>query len=289
MKFSEIAVQFACEGEQLAGIVSLPETSSGYGVVVIVGGPQYRIGSHRQFVLLARELASNGVTVIRFDYRGMGDSSGPLRDFNDIDSDLRAAIDALQKTDTRIKRVVLWGLCDAASAALFYANKDHRVAGLAIANPWVRTDAGEAKAYLSHYYRARVFDPALWKKVIRGQFDFFGSIQSFWTVAKKAITKPVLKGQEIQLPLRERMYESWRSFKGPILLILSGEDLTAKEFTDMVSTSPQWRALIDTSRVATHSLPTANHTFSRKEWRDDVATKTSNWVKALSNTEAPAK
>ena len=54
----------------------------------------------------------------------------------------------------------------------------------------------------------------------------------------------------------------------------------------MVSTSPQWRALIDTSRVATHSLPTANHTFSRKEWRDDVATKTSNWVKALSNTEA---
>jgi alpha/beta superfamily hydrolase len=49
-------------------------------VLVIVGGPQYRAGSHRQFTLLARSLAEQGFAVLRFDYRGMGDSTGAMRD-----------------------------------------------------------------------------------------------------------------------------------------------------------------------------------------------------------------
>jgi dipeptidyl aminopeptidase/acylaminoacyl peptidase len=60
MRFSEEAVPFACAGDMLMGILTRPEAPAQTGVVVVVGGPQYRVGSHRQFVLLSRELAAAG-------------------------------------------------------------------------------------------------------------------------------------------------------------------------------------------------------------------------------------
>ena len=47
----------------------------------MVGGPQYRVGSHRQFTLMARAFAAAGYPVLRFDYRGIGDSEGESRGF----------------------------------------------------------------------------------------------------------------------------------------------------------------------------------------------------------------
>ena len=62
MNVRESACLFPCEGEELVGIVAEPEAPLGdLGVFVVVGGPQYRVGSHRQFVLLARHLAGLGV------------------------------------------------------------------------------------------------------------------------------------------------------------------------------------------------------------------------------------
>ncbi len=83
MNFAERPVLFECEGEQLVGVIALPELRRAIAVLVVVGGPQYRAGSHRQFVLLARRLAAAGFPVLRFDYRGMGDSTGAARTFEE--------------------------------------------------------------------------------------------------------------------------------------------------------------------------------------------------------------
>src|SRR5262245_37346209 len=56
-QFEDIAVQFDCEGQRLFGILSQPASPGRRGVLIVVGGPQYRAGSHRQFTLLARDLA----------------------------------------------------------------------------------------------------------------------------------------------------------------------------------------------------------------------------------------
>jgi uncharacterized protein len=281
VSYSESVVSFRCAGEQLIGIVTTPENATKYGVVIVVGGPQFRIGSHRQFVLLARSLGERGITTLRFDYRGMGDSSGDLRDFMAIDEDIRAAVDTLQNANPKLERIILWGLCDAASASLFYAHKDSRIAGLVLANPWVRTDVGEAQAYLNHYYRARFLDMVFWKKILRGHFDFFASARSFFEMMRKAMRKTSPEAGARELPLRERMYASWASFNGEVLVLLSGEDLTAQEFSSMVKASSPWRELIDGPRVTKHNIPLANHTFSREEWRDEVANVTKNWILAL--------
>ena len=68
----------------MLGIVSLStsnqpsatQATASVGVVIVVGGAQYRVGSHRQFVGLARHLAAHGHPVLRFDFPGMGDSPG---------------------------------------------------------------------------------------------------------------------------------------------------------------------------------------------------------------------
>ena len=59
--FVEETAQFSCGGDTLYGVLARPQKSvhtARTGVVVIVGGPQTRVGSHRQFVLLSRALAA---------------------------------------------------------------------------------------------------------------------------------------------------------------------------------------------------------------------------------------
>jgi len=277
MRYEDQAVAFRCAGEQLYGMLSLPEQPSPRGVLIIVGGPQYRAGSHRQFTLLARTLAARGIPVQRFDYRGMGDSDGAQRDFNDVELDVRAAIDHFMAAIPGMRDVVLWGLCDGASAALFYASQDARVRGLVLLNPWVRTEAGAARATLKHYYRGRLLQGELWRKLFSGQFDAGAAFRSLRQLLAASATKTAA-ADHAPADLPSRMLASWSRFKGPVLLILSGADLTAREFTDLADASPAWQQLLARSGTTRHELDEADHTFSRRAWRDQVADWTANWV-----------
>lgn len=289
MNFEERGLTFSCSGSWLYGVLSVPESPVSRGVLVVVGGPQYRVGSHRQFVLLARHLAAQGVPVLRFDYRGMGDSDGDPRTFEDLNDDLRCAIDGFLHQVPSLNELVIWGLCDAASAALFYAYQDKRVTGLVLLNPWMRTDEGAATAYLKHYYAARLFEPQLWSKILRGRFNYLEATQSFVKTAgtvlrRKKRTVPIANIEGIKscdhAPLPERMLTGLSRFQGRLLLIISGNDLTAQEFLDVVSASPEWQKLLASPRVSRLDLPEATHTFSRREWRDQVAVRTKEWMQS---------
>jgi exosortase A-associated hydrolase 1 len=283
MNFDEQACAFDCCGNRLIGVLSLPEQPQARGVLMLVGGPQYRAGSHRQFTLLARMLAAHGIPVMRFDYRGMGDSDGEQRAFDNIDDDIRCAIDRFMLGVPGMGEVAIWGLCDAASAALFYAYRDSRVTGLALLNPWVRTEEGLAKTHLRHYYLARLFDPQLRRKILRGEFDAIAASKSLLTAIravffKRAKTASTLPTTALSLP--DRMLDGYRRFNGKVLLILSGNDFTAKEFSDLAAASGQWRKLLADRRTQRRELPGANHTFSTQAWRQQVGDWTVEWVKS---------
>ena len=288
MKYEEQALRFECEGQAMYGVLSRPQEACSRAVLIVVGGPQYRVGSHRQFALLARSLAAQGIAALRFDYRGMGDSEGEARSFESVDADLRSAIDALLGAVPGTTEVVIWGLCDAASAALFYAAKDSRVAGLVLLNPWVRTTEGHAKATIKHYYRQRLLEPALWKKIFSGRFDYSGAARSFARLVGASRGKPAASegsGGAASAgsgggTLPERMLGGLTQFKGKILLIMSGADLTAQEFSEVVKASPPWQRQLAAPRVAQQALSSADHTFSRRVWRDQVADWTAQWVKS---------
>ena len=274
---TDIALAFACEGDALVGVASVPETPAPRGVVIVVGGPQYRAGSHRQFTLLARALAEQGIAAMRFDVRGMGDSEGTARPFEDIGTDLDAAVTAFMQQVPALREVVLWGLCDGASAAALYAARDPRVTGLALLNPWVRTEAGAATATIKHYYRARLFDKTFWQKLASGKFDAGAAVRSAVQLAKTALA-PAPATSAAALP--EQVYQGLSGFKGKLLVMLSGADLTAQEFLDASASTDNWRALMAQARVTRHLLDGADHTCSRRDWHDQVAAWTAAWLRA---------
>jgi exosortase A-associated hydrolase 1 len=287
MQFDERALSFACGGEWLYGVLSMPaqpQPPARRGVLIVVGGPQVRTGSHRQFTLLARSLAQAGIPALRFDYRGMGDSEGAQRDFEQVQDDLRAALDCFFAQLPGLEDVVLWGLCDGASAAAMYAPGDARVAGLALLNPWVRTETGAARATLKHYYRNRLLDPALWKKIASGRFDAAQAAKSFVNQVRTALIRREPAAQQesdaaSSAPLPERMHAALRRFDGELLVMLSGADLTAQEFAGLSSGSREWQQLLDGARVTRHTLPGADHTCSRREWHDQSVDWTVAWLR----------
>ena len=283
MLYEEKALAFPltlpCADEWLVGVAAVPLQPGRRGVLVVVGGPQYRAGSHRQFTLLARALAAQGIAAMRFDYRGMGDSDGEMRGFDDIGLDLRSAIDAFFAAVPGLQDVVLWGLCDGASAAALYAESDARVSGMVLLNPWVRTDEGLARSTLKHYYRDRVLSPALWKKIVQGRFDVRAAARSLVDILARARKPPQGGENSGGGALPERMHGALSRFGGKVLVVLSGADLTAREFADTAA-APGWKGLLEAPRFTRHALARADHTFSRREWRDQVAAWTADWVRS---------
>lgn len=276
MNVLERAVPFFCEGDQLAGITSSSHPAGPVGVVVVVGGPQYRIGSHRQFTLLSRSLAASGITTFRFDYRGMGDAEGEIRAFDTVDADIRAAIDAFLADSPHVKQVVLWGLCDGASASLMYAARDERVCGLVMLNPWVRNEQSQAVAQIKHYYARRLFSRDLWRKVFGGRFQ----LRRFLSDARSTVSAAVASGEANAAGacFQDRMLTAWQGFSGPSLVMLSGRDLTAKEFLEYAAARPAWQRRLEGPRVARQDFPDADHTFSTRTARDAVAQCTAQWI-----------
>lgn len=283
MNYIEEAVFFACEGETLFGILAKPDTPKDIGVVVIVGGPQYRAGSHRQFVLLSRALAVAGHAVLRFDYRGMGDSLGAPRDFEAVSQDIAAAIDAMHLRIPSMKQITLWGLCDGASAALLYCHErqDPRVAGLTLLNPWVRSEASLARTQVKHYYTQRLRQKDFWLKLIRGQVaahavtGLMRSLKSVFSSTSEQTTG------DPHITFQQRMASAWRQFNGKILLILSGDDYTAKEFVEYAAADAAWSATLAKPGVSRHDLPDADHTFSDLALRQQVEVLTRGWLETL--------
>jgi exosortase A-associated hydrolase 1 len=279
VNYAERMLLFDCEGEKLVGIVTTPDAPRKIGVLIVVGGPQYRVGSHRQFVLLARFLAAEGMAVMRFDYRGMGDSTGVARSFDAIGPDIAAAIDAMRAACPEVGQVVVWGLCDGASAALTYwqSTRDARVAGMVLLNPWVRSDASLAKAHIKHYYGQHLREAEFWKRLLSGRVDVMNAFRSLAQNVRTAGThgKP---GAARHASFQDRMAEGFRTFPGPILLILSGRDLTAKEFLEYVAANPVWNAALGRPNLSRCEVADADHTFSSVQDRREMQAATLAWL-----------
>lgn len=278
----ESVLNFACEGQPLVGILAEPDAApADVGVIVIVGGPQYRAGSHRQFTLLARHLAAQGHAVLRFDYRSMGDSPGETRDFLGVDADIGAAIDALMAARPALKRVALWGLCDAASAALLYLEnrRDARVAGLCLLNPWVRSAAGLARTHVKHYYWRRLREKEFWLKLLSGGVGMKALRTLTGNVRLARGAGGAGKAADSR-SFQDRMAQGLKSFPGATLLILSGDDYTAKEFRDHAGRDPSWQGLLETAGTTCLDLPEADHTFSDSAQARRVEAATLDWLAA---------
>jgi uncharacterized protein len=284
-------IGFDCAQARLWGIVSRPAkpNPSAPAVLIVVGGPQYRAGSHRMFVSLARALSTAGFPALRFDATGMGDSEGELRRFDGIAADLGAALDALTAAFPRSQGIVVWGLCDAASAALMFAADDPRVIGVVAANPWARDDATFAAVRVKHYYLSRLVHRDFWRKALRGGLSWGDSLRSFAADLRGARSRGGRVADAAGgIDFRTAMARGLQRLPGRLLLIVSGNDLTAKEFLAHAATATAWRGLLQDRKVSRVDLADADHTFSRRCWLDTVEAETIAWLNQLARPRGNA-
>lgn len=264
----EQAVRFRSRNKQLVAIEHLAKSNalSHRGVIIVVGGPQTRVGSHRLFVYLARALAEAGVSVFRFDYTGTGDSEGDVTCFTDIQADIDAAISCFSQRNSQLTEFSFWGLCDAASAILLYLHQypeqQKNITNLVLVNPWVRHEQTQAKTYLRSYYVKRFFSKNFWQKLFSGKVKVhmaFSEIKGFYRqsqgrndihTADNFVTK---------------MLQGLSDFSGQSHFLLSGNDLTADEFKLLVKNNMHWRALMVRTTINLQLVAQADHTFSQRD------------------------
>ena len=273
--------------QQLIGIVHSPEQHTKTGVVIVVGGPQYRIGSHRQFIKLSRFLAQHNIASIRFDCIGMGDSDGEFKSFLDIDSSIKQAINCLIKSSPQLKNIVLWGLCDAATAITKYCSTDSRISGLFLLNPWVKDEQLAAESLVKNHYKKQLLSADFWKRVFTGKVKIFSAATDFAKnlfAMKKGNKKQQeqslnIKETEKKLPnsLQQMMLHQLQEFTGKVEIILSENDLTAQEFSTATA-SQSWRELIRNKPIPTTTIADANHTFASEKWRSQVQELTLRFI-----------
>lgn len=283
---TEQPVTFACGEDWLTGTLHAGRPGARAGMVIVVaGGPQYRAGAHRQFVSLARLLASQGMPVLRFDLRGMGDSSGEYVGFQHSVPDIRAAIDAFQARCPSVKQVVLFGECESASGILFYGHRDARVVGAALANPWVRTQEGQAEVILKHYYRDRLMSREFWQQLFAGRLNLMRALASFGEVlrtfikGRKALRTAVADTDAFDnLPLPVKTAEGLRRYAGRVLILMSGLDYIAKEFDEVTRSAAAWKGLLEADRVTRVDIADADHTFSKPEAKAKAQGSLLDWL-----------
>ncbi len=279
MTFNESTFTFTGDPKnRMLGFIHRPENfATNIGLLIIVGGPQYHIGAHRQYVHMARHCATQGIAVMRFDYQGVGDSEGLYPGFEYITPDIHCAVYEFLKRTPEIQSVAIWGLCEGASAILLGGAEHKAVSHIILANPWVRTESGLAKAFVKHYYLDRLKSQAFWRKIISRKLDIKSTAAGVFSNIKKAFIPPDIQKDDNH-PFPERMLSGLREFQGKSLMIMSEQDLVAREFDDLISADKRWQNTITEKISQRDDIPETDHTFSTERWRMKVAESTANWL-----------
>ena len=294
------------EGSQgpMVGILTQGSGRCHAAMLIVAGQPQTRSGAHRMFTELARALASQGVSTLRFDIGGWGDSPGDPRPFEASDQDIAAAARTLQaltqegaqssgsassgqasggsgKGTGGAVPLWLWGLCDGASAAALalpaLAQSGVQAQGLCLVNPWVRSEASLSAAVVRTYYRQRLFERAFWARLLSGKISLrnllLEPLRHVGTRLRRG-ARPQAAKQPADGPaggtatsgpdLPGLLLAQLNGFHGELLTVLSGKDLTAGETEALLRQDKRWRKRVE-RRDCVLRIANADHTFSDPE------------------------
>lgn len=277
-------VFFENEGSRLLGALHEPESgASETALVLLHGWAGYRIGAHKMFVKLARAAEAEGFTVLRFDFRGRGDSTGDASDttLSTMISDTVAAIDWL-KTNTNVKRIALVGDCSGSEVAIGACIHRPEIETMVLwSAPMVGGDRAESdrakKAYVLRQYVRKLFMRKTWAKLFSGRLQL-GMIRRALLRGGKGAGE---EGAEDDLEID--WLTNFVGFAGEILFIYGAADPTASESVEHYKYLSGEAERDFNCRL----IAGANHAFYSVAWERKVIALTVEWVKSGSLQSSP--
>ncbi|MET1110550.1 MAG: hydrolase 1, exosortase A system-associated [Allosphingosinicella sp.] len=242
-------LSFKCEGAALGASLDCADGET--GLLLVTGGTQTRIGSHRMYERLAAALAGAGWPCLRYDRRGVGDSEGEDPDFKASGPDLAAAAAAFRREQPQLKRLLGFGLCDGASTLALHGEAAG-LDGYVLVNPWfVEAEAGEPPAAaIKSRYKEQLLSLEGWKRLLSGSISYRKVLKG---LGKIVSSRPSSLSGEIAASLARS--------KLPAQLILATRDSTA------IAAQAEWGSTafkaLRQSNPAPLTIDSDAHTFSR--------------------------
>jgi pimeloyl-ACP methyl ester carboxylesterase len=208
----EEAAMFGPEN-RLVGVFCTPTEAprDGKAVVFLNSGGVYHIGWARMFVDMARNLAASGVSSLRMDLAGVGDSlspAGPGRAplfEHSLRRDVEAAIDWLEARG--ITDVSLFGACSGAYQAFHVAIEDKRVRKLALVNAQCFVYGPTYAVQIEAWRRTKAADIGLKLESAEtaGAAEAHGARAVLFQLAKKLVKTGLVQATDATYSIRRRI------------------------------------------------------------------------------------
>jgi len=237
---------FPCGLDTLAA--TLDDAPGATGLLLVSGGSEISSGAFAGQAQLAAQVAARGHPVLRYDRRGIGDSSGTDTGFRESAPDIAAALAAFRREAPHVSRVVAFGNCDAASALMLAEGAG--CDGLVLANPWTfeSDDAVPPPAAIRARYMAKLRNPRELLRLLTGKVSLTKLVGGLARSARRSA--PTGLAQENEQGLAR--------FPGSARILIAERDRTGQAFLT------GWKA--GDTRI--HRCEGANHAFSEAQARE---------------------
>jgi pimeloyl-ACP methyl ester carboxylesterase len=159
----EKALRFG-SGNHLVGVLSLATDvgNKRVGAILLNAGLVYRVGPNRLHVRMGRALAAAGISTLRMDQSGVGDStSAQMQTSGSVVADVKAAVDLLEQ-QTGVDKIFVFGICAGAVNSYKASLEDARIRGVVLLDGYLyRT----WKTY-PHYILERLRRGINWRQLL---------------------------------------------------------------------------------------------------------------------------
>lgn len=255
--------RIACGSDMLAA--TLDSATNPTALLIVSGGNEIRSGAHCGVAQLALRVAEHGFPVLRYDRRGIGESTGQNNGFLDSAEEIAAAARFLRQ-EQKVQNIIAFGNCDAATALALFG-PDAGIDGYILANPWVIETTGMAdtdeptisSAAIRSRYWDRIRNPWTILDLLSGKIDFKKLFKGLKQASRSDETSA----------LSLRLRDALSGMNSNTLILLAKRDTTARAFLAAWN-SADFKPLRRKAGIAVESLDSASHSFA------DIEAK--NWL-----------
>ena len=242
-------------------------------VLLVNAGLLGRVGPFRLHVIIARELAKIGISTLRLDLSGIGDS-GRHRDNRPREvqhlKDIRDALDFLEE-QCDAKKFVIMGICTGADNAHRVMREDERIVGAVCVDGY----SYPTLRYYANHYLPKLVSRTSWRNLLKRFLRIFNKSNG-----NDIDTVEVIElDYRWQLPPKEKTESDYKVFinRGARLLCI----YTAGWRCNYAGQLAEVFASLDFADIiSAQYLPNATHTFKVEEDRVALITAMKSWLQA---------
>jgi pimeloyl-ACP methyl ester carboxylesterase len=280
----EAGVRFGPNG-RLFGVLSLPTSAASQPLkptfVIANTGANHHVGNGRLGVTLARSLAQQGFSVLRFDASGIGEShASPGRIENELYAHDAAfsVSEALRylHTQHRLDSFVLMGICAGAYATFRSALIESRVVGQILVNLAIFEPEGaaafaggtrSASFKTRKVYLEQLLDPNTWRRLFEGRVAVGPILRHLLKQARRqlestgrarldALLKRGAPTDPVELDFRTLGRRGART-----LMVYGDEDASLEALSIFLGSHAE--RMRNDANFSLQLVPNADHTFTR--------------------------